>query len=89
MVKNSDSLFFQVLSEVQKPRVCLTRNIINLGRIYAGVTEVVDYDHKHAITIQNYGNIPAVFQWEEKVEQDRIIARFEPSRGVIPPKSEV
>jgi len=24
----------------------LNRNTIELGRIYAGVTEVVDYDHK-------------------------------------------
>jgi hypothetical protein len=42
MVKDSESLFFQVLAEVQKPRVVLSRNVIDLGRIYAGVTEVVD-----------------------------------------------
>jgi hypothetical protein len=46
MVKDSDSQFFSVIAEVQKPRVTLNRNIIELGRIYAGVTEVVDFDHK-------------------------------------------
>ena len=42
IIKDSDSLFFQVLAEVQKPRVTLNRNIIEMGRIYAGVTEVID-----------------------------------------------
>jgi hypothetical protein len=38
MAKDSDSsLFFQVMAEIQKPRVCLNRNTINLGKIYAGV----------------------------------------------------
>lgn len=46
MVKDADSQFFQVLGEVQKPRVTLNRNVIDLGRIYAGITEVVDYGHK-------------------------------------------
>ena len=27
--------------------------------------------------------------WEEKYDQERVIARFEPMRGIIPPKSEV
>lgn len=67
----------------------LSRNIIDLGRIYAGITEVIDYDNKQSLTLKNYGNLPAMFQWEEKIDQDKIIARFEPSRGMIPPKSEI
>ncbi len=39
--------------------------------------------------MSNYGNIPAQFNWEERYEQEKIIARFEPIRGVIPPKSEI
>jgi hypothetical protein len=89
MVMNSDSQFFQVIAEVQKPRVMLTRNTINLGKIYAGVTEVIDEDHKQAIVLRNYGNIPASFHWNEKVDSNSIIARFEPAKGIIPPKSEV
>ena len=77
------------MAEVQKPRVTLNRNSIDLGKIYAGVTEVIDHDHKQALTLRNYGNLPALFHWEEKVDGERIIARFEPSRGIIPPKSEV
>jgi hypothetical protein len=60
-----------------------------LGRIYAGVTETIDTDHKQSITIKNYGNLPALFHWEEIIDQEHIIARFEPARGIIPPKSEV
>ena len=51
--------------------------------------ERVDTDHKQAIILKNYGNIPAQFHWEEKVDSERIVARFEPKRGVIAPKSEV
>ena len=39
--------------------------------------------------MKNFGNLPAHFCWEEKVDSETIIARFEPSRGVIAPKSEV
>jgi len=94
MVQDAPSLYFTAIAEVQQPKVCLNRNIIDLGRIYAGVTEVVDYDHKQCITLKNYGNLPALFQWEEnsQIEDETAggsIVRFEPSRGTIPPKSEV
>ena len=77
------------MAEVQKPRVCLNRNRINLGKIYAGIQERVDIDNKQSIVLKNYGNLPAQFSWEEKVDPERISARFEPRRGIIPPKSEV
>jgi hypothetical protein len=67
----------------------LNRNEVKLGTIYAGVAEKVDVDHKQAVVIKNYGNIPAQFSWEEKVDPERIVARFEPKRGIILPKSEV
>ena len=41
------------------------------------------------MTLTNYGNLPAVFSWEEKLDSDKIITRFEPARGTIPPKSKV
>ena len=44
MVDEGESLFFQVLGEVQKPKVYLNRTEIDLGRIYAGVKEVVEND---------------------------------------------
>ena len=68
MVNHSDSVYFQLIAEIQKPKVALNRNSLELGKIYAGVTEVVDYDHKQSIILRNYGNIPANFQWEEKVD---------------------
>lgn len=61
-----------------------------MGKIYAGVAEKVNSDKgERNIVMVNYGNIPAQFLWEEKYDQERIIARFEPMRGIIPPKSEV
>ena len=33
--------------------------------------------------------MPALFHWEEKIDSERIIARFEPSRGIVPPNSEI
>lgn len=49
----------------------------------------MDIDNKQCIILKNYGNIPAQFNWEEKIDTERIVARFEPKRGVIPPKSEI
>lgn len=44
MVRNSDSLFFQVIGEVQVPKVYLNREVIDLGKIYAGIKETVESD---------------------------------------------
>lgn len=45
MVKDSESVFFQVQGEVQKPKAYLSRSIVDLGKIYAGVKEVVEFDN--------------------------------------------
>ena len=69
MVMNSDSLFFQLLGEVQVPRVYLNRETIELGKIYAGIKETIDPDSgKHKtqyLELVNYGNLPVKFRWEE------------------------
>lgn len=68
----------------------MNKQEVDLGRIYAGVAESIDKDKgERSVILRNYGNIPAQFQWEEKYEQEVIIARFEPQRGVIPPKSDI
>ena len=55
---------------------------MELGRIYAGVKEVVEYENgknkSQSIELVNYGNIPVKFNWEDKNEKGRIIAAFEP-----------
>lgn len=93
MVRDSKSLYFQLLGEVQVPKVYLNRQEISLGRIYAGVKEVIDYEvgkHKHqSLELVNYGNLPVHFKWEEVEDNKRAIAHFEPHRGTIPPKSKV
>ena len=93
MVDEGDSLFVQVLGEVQKPKVYLNRQEIDLGRIYAGVREVVENDvgkyKTQSLELVNYGNLPAHFKWEDKNEKNRILSNFEPSEGTIPAKSKV
>ena len=44
MIQNSDSLFFQLLGEIQVPRVYLNRETVELGKIYAGIKELVEPD---------------------------------------------
>lgn len=44
LVKDSESVYFQVQGEVQKPKAYLSKNIVDLGKIYAGVKEVVEFD---------------------------------------------
>jgi hypothetical protein len=62
MIANSvnSSLFYQVIAEIQKPMVALNKELINLGRIYAGVPEKIDSDSgERHIVLSNYGNVPA------------------------------
>jgi len=93
LVKDSKSLFFQILCEVQKPKVYLSKEVVTLGKIYAGVKEVVDHDigkHKQqSLELVNYGNLPVKFKWEELDDPKKSIVRFSPNRGTIPPKSKV
>ena len=48
LVADAEPLFFQLLGEVQTPRVYLNRDTVELGKIYAGIREVVTADQgKH------------------------------------------
>lgn len=92
MVQNGASRYLQVHSSVQRPHVALNRILMNLGRIYAGVPEYVNPQSKHAkqsLVLKNYGNLPAHFRWEQKNDTTSCVAKFEPSSGVIQPKSEL
>lgn len=92
MVKDGISQYFQVLAHVQRPHVSLNRVAMNLGRIYAGVTEYVNPQSKHqksTLVLKNYGNLRAHFRWEEKNDPDHCIVKFEPSSGTIQPRSEL
>lgn len=93
LVKDAEPLFFQVLGEVQVPKVYLNREVVELGKIYAGIRESVEHDiGKHrsqAIELVNYGNLPVTFHWEENNDPAHRVARFEPRKGTIPPKSKV
>lgn len=90
LVADSEPLFFQLLGEVQTPRVYLNRDMVELGRIYAGIRELVSADtgkHKtQSLELVNYGNLPVYFNWENINDEERAIARFEPKKGVIAPK---
>jgi hypothetical protein len=86
MVRDGQSSFFQVHSEVQRPMVSLNRCIMNLGRIYAGVQEYINPQSKHqkmSLVLTNFGNLPAHFRWDQKNDPERCIVKFEPASGVI------
>tara|TARA_B110000285_G_C15124487_1_gene619273 strand:+ start:268 stop:948 length:681 start_codon:yes stop_codon:yes gene_type:complete len=71
--------------------VQLNRAIMNLGKIYAGVKEYVNPQSKHqksTLILKNYGNLPAHFRWVQKNDLEKTVASFEPTSGVIPPRSE-
>jgi len=65
---------------------------MNLGRIYAGVTEYVNPQSKHSkacLTLKNYGNLPAHFRWGNVNDPESVVCSFEPNSGVIPPRQEI
>jgi len=78
MVQDSKSIFVQMHGEIQKPKVYVSRNTVELGKIYAGVKEVVEYDNgknkAQALELVNYGNLPVKFKWEERQEKGKIVA---------------
>jgi hypothetical protein len=67
--------------------------VIELGRIYAGIKEVVDGEYgkfkNKGLELVNYGNLPVTFNWDNINDQNHAIAKFEPKKGTIPPKSKV
>lgn len=60
-----------------------------MGKIFAGVEQNIDEEHEKCLVLKNYGNLPALFHWEEKADEEQVVAYFEPARGTIPPKGEV
>lgn len=89
MVQDGVSQFFHLKSDVESPKVSMNRVIMNLGRIYAGVTEYVNPQSRHqkaSLILKNYGNLPATFRWENINEPDRVVAHFEPHAGTIQPR---
>ena len=82
-----------MIGEVQVPKLYLNRETIELGKIYAGIQEKVDGEHGkykgQGLELVNYGNLPVTFRWEEVNDHSRAVAKFEPRRGTIPPKSKV
>jgi hypothetical protein len=41
------------------------------------------------LVLTNFGNLPAHFRWDQKQDPERSVVKFEPSSGVIPPRSEI
>ena len=65
-----------------------------MGKIFAGVKQVLNDESPNCIVLRNFGNVPANFHWDEKLVQGpgsmpHIKATFEPPRGTIPPKSDI
>jgi hypothetical protein len=81
MVRDGQSAFFKLMSQVECPHVQLNRVVMNLGRIYAGVTEYINPQSKHqkaSLVLKNYGNLPAIFKWKNINDPNRVVCQFEP-----------
>ena len=92
MIKDGASQYFNLVSNVEAPKVALNRLCMNLGRIYAGVPEYINPQSKHhksTLVLNNYGNLSAHFKWKNINDPDRIVCNFEPSYGIIQPRSEI
>jgi hypothetical protein len=88
-IENAESQFIELSAEIQRPFVSLNHHVLDLGKIFAGINQTIDSGSQHCLVLKNYGNLPALFHWQEEAEPDHIVAYFEPARGTIPPKSEV
>ena len=88
VVKDADSQFIKLNANIQKIKVCLNRYSLDLGKIYAGIKQRINANHEQCIMLKNYGNIPAKFQWNEKMIPDKLKIQLEPARGTIAPHSE-
>lgn len=75
------------------PKIFLNREVVELGKIYAGIKETIEFDHgkykNQALELVNYGNLPVTFKWDDVNDPNHCVARFEPKKGTIPPKSKV
>jgi hypothetical protein len=60
-----------------------------MGKIFAGIEQKIGGNMEHNLVLKNFGNLPALFQWDEKLIPDHLNAIFEPARGTIPPHSEI
>lgn len=76
-------------AEVQSPLICLNRTQITYPTIYANKEyQIKSTRDPNAVVIQNLGNIPAEFNWEDLNNQDVILTQIEPASGLIEAKSE-
>jgi hypothetical protein len=41
------------------------------------------------MVLHNFGNLPAHFRWDQKQDPDKCVVKFEPSSGVIQPRSDL
>jgi hypothetical protein len=88
MVRDSESQFINLNANVQKLKVCLNRYKVDLGKIYAGIKQLINSKHPECIVLKNYGNIPAKFCWSEVSDPEKMSVQFEPNNGTIAPHSE-
>lgn len=88
LVKDAESQFIFLSANIQRIRVSLSRSEVDLGKIYAGIRQIIDSRHPEAVILKNYGNLPAKFDWNEKMIPDQLKVQFDPVKGVIAPHSE-
>ena len=88
LVEDSDSYFLNVTAEIQDIKVTLNRYSMEFPTLYAGNVYNIYGEHLQGIILENYGNIPTNFSWEN-IDTPSLIATFNPQQGTISPKSSI
>lgn len=79
------TLFYR--AEVQEAHFGLNRYQMVFPALYASKSYTIDAIHEQSLKFINFGNIPATFKWKTSFDPNFTYS-FEPSEGVVPPKSE-
>ncbi len=88
LVRNGRNLVLEMEAEVQNTHIGLNRYSMEFPCLYAGMSYEINKLHTNVLILQNLGNIPTRFDWEN-MDTETVYAQFEPDQGVIPPKSDM
>lgn len=88
LVKDGESLIIEAFAEVQTTHLSLTRFRMDFDCLFAGNIYEIASLHPQQVKLQNLGNIPTNFKWEP-LYKPNIAITFEPTEGIIAPKSDL
>ena len=88
LVKNGENLIIELLAEIQNTHLSLNRFKMDFECLYAGNVYEIASMNSNQIKLQNLGNIPTKFKWEN-IDKENVQINFEPKEGTIAPKTDL